>query len=414
MLIIVWIVASDLNTIVVLLSLSHWPPLNSFSPDPTDFSSIKGTLKLDAKMVKTEKTGGEVAQPAHKQLLTRSSLFNKPSWLLCTIADLDERIKLVTLNSPTENNADSFAARANSYYEERPQLLALLQDLYNACLSLADRYCRELAKNCHSIRYSSPIPPLNFDDHNQFDGGDAGEAVDSDAESSLSFQSLPVEASQIDPDMIIADLVLRNVECEFILNEVILVENRWRESLRKIELQQNLLDVLESERLILLNDNATLEYRVTSLVEENKGLASESLFLKRKASELARCVLKMRDDHRVCMLSRKIEDLQGQIYGLEKRNKEYHEYFVKQDKNTGKKDHGGKQVSLEDCLQVNRSCSCGDGGRPIKCSSADLEKDEQSANAEDDNRVSSNITISTLATYLRRHLQMEDSMDAYD
>ncbi|KAL2478864.1 kinase-interacting family protein-like [Forsythia ovata] len=337
-------------------------------------------------MVETEKTGGEVAPPVNKQLLRRSSLFNKPSWLLCTIADLDERIKLVTLNSPTENNADSFAARANSYYEERPQLLALLQDLYNACLSLADRYCRELAKNCYSIRYSSPIPPLNFDDHNQFDGGDAGEAVDSDAESSLSFQSLPVEASQIDPDMIIADLVLRNVECEFILNEVILVENRWRESLRKIELQQNLLDVLESERLILLNDNATLEYRVTSLVEENKGLASESLFLKRKASELARCVLKMRDDHRVCMLSRKIEDLQGQIYGLEKRNKEYHEYFVKRDKNMGKKGHGGKQVSLEDCLQDHRSRSCGGGGRLIKCSSADLEKDEQSANGKIEGR----------------------------
>ncbi|CAA2980906.1 kinase-interacting family -like [Olea europaea subsp. europaea] len=311
-------------------------------------------------------------------VLRRSSLFNKPSWLLCTIADLDERIKLLTLNSLSENNAGSFALRANFYYEERPQLRALLQDLYNACLSLADHYCRELANNRHSFRYS-PIPPLSFDVNSQSDGGNTGEAIDSDAESSLSFQPHSVEARQIDPDMIIADLVLRNIDHEFILNELSIKKNQWSETVRKLELQQNLLDVLESERLILLNDNATLEYRLTSLLRENKGLASESLFLKRKASELARCVLKMREDHRVCMLNQKIDDLQQQIYGLEKRNKEYHEYFVKQDKNTSKKARGGKQMSLEDCLQVRH----GGGARLKKCSSAKLEKDERSSNGGD-------------------------------
>lgn len=328
-----------------------------------------GTAKLDAEMMKT----------GAASVLRRSSLFNKPSWLLCTIADLDERIKIVTLNSPSENNADSFALRANFYYEERPQLLALLQDLYNACLSLADHYCRELAKNRHSVQYSLPIPPLSFDGNSQFDGGIAGEAIDSDAESSLSFQPHSVEAKQIDPDMIIADLVLRNLDCEFILNELSIVENRWSETVRKLELQQNLLDVLESERLILLNDNATLEYRVTSILEENKGLASESLFLKRKASELARCVLKMREDHRVYMLNQKIEDLQEQIYGLEKRN-EYYEHFVKQDKNTSKKVKCGKKVSLQDCLQVRH----GGVARLRKCFSANLEKDEQSPNGGDE------------------------------
>ena len=48
---------------------------------------------------------------------------------------------------------------------------------------------------------------------------------------------------------------------------------------------------------------------MSALIKENKGLASESLFMKRKAGELARCALKMREDHRVRMLSRKIEDL---------------------------------------------------------------------------------------------------------
>jgi hypothetical protein len=64
----------------------------------------------------------------------------------------------------------------------------------------------------------------------------------------------------------------------------------------KSELQKSLLEVLESERLVLLNENAGLSYRVDSLVEENKELASESVFIKRKPGELAKCVLKMRED----------------------------------------------------------------------------------------------------------------------
>ncbi|GFP99082.1 hypothetical protein PHJA_002052100 [Phtheirospermum japonicum] len=327
-------------------------------------------------VAKSEKTGGGcgdaaaavVVVGASNQPSRRRRSFNKPSWLLCNIADLDERIKMLTRKkNPKENSPDTFAMRANSYYHERPQLLELLHDLYNGYLSLADRYCQALAKNQtpnnRPSRCSSPIPISKSDDES--------EVVDSDAESSLSFQPPPmiVKTKEMDFDMVIADLVMKAVECDIILNEVNVVEKRWGESSRKIELQKNLLDVLESERLILLNDNATLGYRVTALAEENKGLASESLFLKRKAAELARCVLKTREDHRVCMLSRKIEDLQGQIYGLEKRNKEYYEQLVKCEEK--------KRVDLEDCYRAGR----GGGPRPGgfgKCFSFKVKKVEKS------------------------------------
>ncbi|CAI9768034.1 unnamed protein product [Fraxinus pennsylvanica] len=103
--------------------------------------------------------------------------------------------------------ADSFAAIANFYYEKLVQLLALLQDLYNACLSLADSYCRELAKNHHSLRYSSPIPPLSFEGNSQFDGGDACKAIDTDVESTCYSSHLCWELvrSIFDPDMVIAE-----------------------------------------------------------------------------------------------------------------------------------------------------------------------------------------------------------------
>ncbi|KAI3678135.1 hypothetical protein L6452_37416 [Arctium lappa] len=86
------------------------------------------------------------------------------------------------------------------------------------------------------------------------------------------------------------------------------------ESQKKIELQESLLEVLESERVVITN--------------ENSRLASESLFMKRKARELSRRVfLERSEDQGVFVLSRKIDDLQGHIYELEKKapEKQQHE-----------------------------------------------------------------------------------------
>ncbi|KAL6579722.1 hypothetical protein OROMI_007746 [Orobanche minor] len=317
-------------------------------------------------VAKAERSGGEAVVVVVGT--SRRRRFNKPSWLLCNIADMDERIKMVTRKKPPkENSPDSFAARANSYYHERPQLLQLLNDLYNNYLSLADRYCQSLPRNQHHhTRCLSPIPISKYDDEdggNIQTGPDEGSEVSdfSDAESSLSFQPPPHPSDvRIGVDLVVADLVMKMVEYDIISNELSAVENKWGESSRKMELQKNLLDVLESERSILLNDNAALGYRVAALVEENEGLASESLFLKRKAAELARCVLKTREDRRVCMLSRKIEDLQEQIHGLEKRNKEYYAQLVRQEEgksttvfsSSTKGKGAGEGVDLEDCFRA--------------------------------------------------------------
>ena len=83
--------------------------------------------------------------------------------------------------------------------------------------------------------------------------------------------------------------------------------------------------MLESERVVLLRENARAGRRCAALTEDAEAMAAEAAFMRRKAGELARCLLmRVREEQRVCALSRKIEDLQGQIYGLEKRNSEYH------------------------------------------------------------------------------------------
>lgn len=243
---------------------------------------------------------------------------------------------MLVVNTNEEDEGDTFAERAESYYRKRPQLLALLQDLYNAYLTLSDKYSHHQSSNPnnkfhhhhHHRRHSSQVSDYYYDTVTD---------IDSDLESSLSYQQ-PTNTMAGDNDHqnpncesaddIIVELVMKNVELELAVEELGRSERRCTESSRKIELQRSLLEVLESERLVLLNENARLEYRAVALAEENKGLASESIFMRRKAGELARCVLKMREEQRVCMLSGKIEDLQGQIHGLEKRNKEYYDQLV--------------------------------------------------------------------------------------
>ncbi|XP_058090378.1 kinase-interacting family protein-like [Magnolia sinica] len=256
----------------------------------------------------------------------------KPAWLQATLADLDRQLQTLALNLPEEDDSDSFAERAENYYRKRPQLIYLLQDLYNRYLTLADRYCQ-------TLKHQSQISTVHSDTDDDVNTTDRPITIncnlypDSDAESCLSYQPPPQLPAKnpLTPDNLIAELVMKTVEAEILTNELEILDRQQVESGRKMELQKSLLEVLESERMVLLSENARLGYQAAAITEENKELASEAVFMKRKATELARCMLKMRDDHRVCMLSRKIEDLQGQIYGLEKRNKEYYELLVRRE-----------------------------------------------------------------------------------
>ncbi|XP_021747377.1 kinase-interacting family protein-like [Chenopodium quinoa] len=301
------------------------------------------TKKTMMKRWKTvDGSGGATIQMELRQ----PSCCTRPAWLLTTLADLDQKISILVHSSSNDNDegrADTFAQRAEAYYQQRPQLLSLLLDLYNAYLSLAERYCQSLHKH-HNQAHPSIYHHRAFSTSDNvsvvssFHDNHSEEACQSDAESSLSYQLPSVTSvtasSQYNnlSDDIIAELVIKNVEYDFMVDELVITKRLANDSSRKVELQRSLLEVLESERLILLNENAGLRYKVGALIDENKGLASESMFMKRKAGELARCVLKMREDHRVCMLSRKIEELQGKIYGLERRNREYYQQLVKQEK----------------------------------------------------------------------------------
>jgi hypothetical protein len=219
---------------------------------------------------------------------------------------------------PDEEETHSFAERAEHYYEKRPQLLSLLQDLHLQYLYLADRYSQSLIKSNHGKTpsfHSSPESSLDNDSTNEF----------SETESSLSFQPTYLTEKKQNPDLdfLVVEMVMANVERNILAAEAGEAEKKRQESARKIEIQGSLLEVLESERMVLLGENARLGFHAAAAGEEAAAMATELGYMRHKAVELARLLVKFREEHRMCMLGRKMEGLQSQIYGLEKRNREY-------------------------------------------------------------------------------------------
>ncbi|XP_074579581.1 kinase-interacting family protein-like [Curcuma longa] len=249
--------------------------------------------------------------------MTASCHASSPAWLRAVLADVEERVQALAVNVPDDSVSDSFAQRAENYYRKRPQLVALLHDLHNRYLYLANRYCQSLRRQ--RCRASSVSSDIQADD--DFD------SAASDAESSLSFQPVPLQprqslAAPCDVDMVVAELVVASVERDLLAAEGVESKRRQAESSRKIELQGSLVEVLEAERMVLLGENVRLGLRAASLEEEARAVESELGFMRRRAAELAWALVQLRENQRVCLLGRKIEGLQAQVYGLERRNRE--------------------------------------------------------------------------------------------
>ncbi|CAL9092868.1 unnamed protein product [Musa textilis] len=104
----------------------------------------------------------------------------RPSWLQAALSDIEQRVQSLAVNVPDDPESDSFAVRAENYYQKRPQLIALLHDLHHRYLYLADRYSQSLIRRHH--RRASSVPS----DLDAEDDPDLPDSASSDAESSLS------------------------------------------------------------------------------------------------------------------------------------------------------------------------------------------------------------------------------------
>ncbi|XVF80556.1 hypothetical protein PTKIN_Ptkin15bG0082900 [Pterospermum kingtungense] len=61
-------------------------------------------------------------------------------WLQSTLSELDKKTEIML--KLIEEDADSFAQRAEMYYKKRPELVSLVEDFYRSHRSLVERYDR--------------------------------------------------------------------------------------------------------------------------------------------------------------------------------------------------------------------------------------------------------------------------------
>lgn len=244
------------------------------------------------------------------------------------------KILEVSNNNLKEHDSDdTFAQRAESYYQKQPKLLSLLNDLYNAYISLSDRYLHALtnSKNGSDKQQSSQ---------------DSMEDIDSDIESCLSYQRLSSMAQNCFPvDDLVVEFVMKSAEYDLMLHELGIMEQCRGESSCKIGIQSSLLEVMEAERSFLLSQNKSLGHKLAVLEEENEELLLESNLIRNKATELARCVLEMKEEESVGRLLRTIEALQDRVHELEEMNMEYCKVII---------GSGGEEGLFGGCFQMEK------------------------------------------------------------
>lgn len=77
-------------------------------------------------------------QPSQWWWLESHTTTNRSPWLQSTLSELNEKTRAML--KLIEEDADSFAKRAEMYYKKRPELVSMVEDFYRAHRSLAERY----------------------------------------------------------------------------------------------------------------------------------------------------------------------------------------------------------------------------------------------------------------------------------
>ncbi|XP_020236241.1 protein NETWORKED 1D [Cajanus cajan] len=88
-------------------------------------------------------------------------------WLQENLTDMDSKVKLMI--KLIEEDADSFARRAEMYYKKRPELMKLVEEFYRAYRALAERYdhATGVIRQAHRTMaeaFPNQVPPAPADD----------------------------------------------------------------------------------------------------------------------------------------------------------------------------------------------------------------------------------------------------------
>ncbi|XP_074573115.1 protein NETWORKED 1A-like [Curcuma longa] len=221
-------------------------------------------------------------------------------WLQDNLADMDNKIKaMIRL---IEEDADSFAQRAEMYYKKRPELLKLLEEFYRAYRALAERY--DHATGALRQAHRAIVKVKAFP--NQVSDEVSDESL---YESRMNSHQMPPGISDTDGAGLLGDLLCLSLHDDTDESKVDSFEDilkQFNEIFASTEDEGNFLDYnfLQDEISRLSMENQELKKQISS--EEQSfalGKANQSL-----QSELDLGKLKIRDQKE--NLDRKVQQLE--------------------------------------------------------------------------------------------------------
>ncbi|XP_010909509.1 protein NETWORKED 2A-like [Elaeis guineensis] len=233
-------------------------------------------------------------------------------WLDNNLQEMEEKVKAMI--KLIEEDADSFARKAELYFRRRPELLNFVDETYKAYKALADRYDRisgELHKANHTIATAFP-------DQVQFD-------IDDDDDDSSPKAMTAIDTSKFDKSPIeIPPFSLRNTNKE---SQPVLTKTNHRRISPQIskEKAQEEIDRLQKEILVLQTEKEFVKSSYESGVKKYWDIERQITELQEEVSSLqdafnASAVIED-DDARALMAARAIKSCEDTLVNLHKQQK---------------------------------------------------------------------------------------------
>ncbi|CAO2839657.1 unnamed protein product [Amaranthus hypochondriacus] len=186
-------------------------------------------------------------------------------WLESTLTELNEKTK--TMLKLIEEDADSFAQRAEMYYKKRPELISMVEDFYRAHRSLAERY--DLLKSDRVVRVKSPLSHSlslpNEECEYVLESMNSVKSFDSFTEATYSYEE--VAESEVDDPELEEDgaqieqgeeeVVKSGGECGVSYDELMMLREKLDELREENEIQTKIIRRMEEKEELVrrLSDN---------------------------------------------------------------------------------------------------------------------------------------------------------------
>ncbi|XP_057821293.2 protein NETWORKED 1D [Cryptomeria japonica] len=216
-------------------------------------------------------------------------------WLQENLTDMDANVKAML--KLIEEDADSFAKRAEMYYKKRPELVHLVEEFYRAYRALAERY-DHISGELRQVHYTIAEAFPNQMQHVMH--GDFPQASSLEWASDQSFESPLKTKSVFDTDeMIKSDG--QKVDSPFQVHNKAISSPNATEDASEVAKIQGLKQVID-----IIKEYKALEKRILQLQEELNNVQIEKQ--------------KMKEDS--LSQVKQINSLEEQLFSLKKQNKE--------------------------------------------------------------------------------------------